>query len=380
MKHTLGELKQMQSLPLEIKIKMTERRIEEWVKEFGIEGVSVSFSGGKDSTVLLDIARRIYPTIQAVFVDVPTQYPELRDFAKTYDNVEILRPQMNFMQVCETYGFPIISKEASRCVWEGKRMLERMCKNKGTTIVEELETPNFKKEFVEWIKNSDKGDKKHASLCFGLQGKDNIIRADVTAEDKSIYSQEKWGYVLVKAPFEVSNECCSQMKKKPLKEYERRTGRKPITAQMAEESRLRATSWLRSGCNAFEGKHPMSNPMSFWTEQDVLRYIVEHNLPICSVYGDVVEDFGDNVEGQTDFFDFGIGENHKVYKTTGCKRTGCMLCGFGCHLDESPNRFELLKETHPKMYALMDKIKNNGVSLRQAIEWLNENGGTDIKL
>ena len=107
---------------------------------------------------------------------------------------------------------------------------------------------------------------------------------------------------------------------------------------------------------------------------------VEHNLSICSVYGDVVEDYGDNVEGQTDFFDFGVGENHKVYKTTGCERKGCMLCGFGCHLDKSPNRFELLKESHPKMYALMDKIKNNGVSFREAIEWLNENGGTDKKL
>lgn len=53
-KHTREELKQMQSLPLEIKIRMTERRIREWYEHYQGQ-VYVSFSGGKDSTVLADI-------------------------------------------------------------------------------------------------------------------------------------------------------------------------------------------------------------------------------------------------------------------------------------------------------------------------------------
>lgn len=57
-----------------------------------------------------------------------------------------------------------------------------------------------------------------------------------------------------------------------------------------------------------------------------------------------------------------------------------MLCGFGCHLDKSPNRFELLKETHPGMYKLLDVVKNNGVTMREAIEWINQHGNMNIKL
>ena len=116
--------------------------------------------------------------------------------------------------------------------------------------------------------------------------------------------------------------------------------------------------------------------MSFWTENDVLQYIAENNLSICSVYGDVVEDYGEQVEGQLSF----IAPCEEKYKTTGCKRTGCMLCGFGCHLEKSPNRFELLKETHPKMYGLLDVVKNNGVTMREAIQWTNEHGNLNIKL
>ena len=122
-KHTLDELRQWQALPLPIKVRMTETRIRGWVDEYGEDGVCVSFSGGKDSTVLLDIARNIYPNLKAMFVDVPTQYMELREFAQTFDNVDIVKPKISFMQVCEKYGFPLISKEVSECVQGARKYL-----------------------------------------------------------------------------------------------------------------------------------------------------------------------------------------------------------------------------------------------------------------
>lgn len=129
-KHELWELQSMQAAPLSVKVALTKDRIREWVKEFGEDGVSVSFSGGKDSTVLLHLVREMYPDIPAVFVDVPTQYPELRKFAETFDNVVILRPKMNFMEVCDKYGFPLISKEVAECVQGARKYL--------TSVIEQM--------------------------------------------------------------------------------------------------------------------------------------------------------------------------------------------------------------------------------------------------
>ena len=122
--HTISELYQMQAMPLNLKISMTKRRIRDWVKHFGLDGVYVSFSGGKDSTVLLHIAREMYgDAMKAVFVDTGLEYPEIRSFVKTFDNVDWLRPKMGFKQVCEKYGFPLISKEVSECVYGARKYL-----------------------------------------------------------------------------------------------------------------------------------------------------------------------------------------------------------------------------------------------------------------
>ena len=135
-KHTLAELQQWQALPLSVKIRMTAERIRNWVDEFGEDGVYVSFSGGKDSTVLVDIVRNVceFKNIPLVFVDVPTQYPELKEFVKTFDNVEILKPKISFAEVCEKYGFPLISKEVSECVYYAKKYLK--------SIVDKIESEN----------------------------------------------------------------------------------------------------------------------------------------------------------------------------------------------------------------------------------------------
>ncbi len=210
----------------------------------------------------------------------------------------------------------------------------------------------------------------------GLLTKNCEVKANIPDKDRSMFSLEKYKFFL-DAPFEISSKCCDVMKKAPAHKYAKETGRKPITAQMACESRLRTQKWLQHGCNAFDAKEPISNPMSFWTEQDVLKYIYQEELPICSVYGEVVE----ITDGQMTLADFGITEREEpMYKTTGCSRTGCMLCGFGCHLEKpGEGRFEMLKETHPGVYGLLDTVSNNGYTMRQAIEWTNENGNLHIE-
>lgn len=357
-RHQLGDLKQLQSLPLEAKIRMTKERIKVWYEswwrvkvenldtgkvewrtydmrdryepplkenEFSMEGhdgsVYVSLSGGKDSTVLKHIVDQMYDDVPAVFVNTGLEYPEIQRFVKEIkdgkhscfsSNVEILRPEMRFDQVLKTYGYPVISKEIARAVWYAQK--------DGTKSSE-----YYMKRF-------------NGELMFD--------------GEKSPYNHEKWKFLL-DADFEISSFCCDVMKKRPAKKYGKESGRKPITGAMAAESRLRYQKWIQQGCNAFDSHNPISNPMAFWTEQDVLHYIKKYDVPYCSVYGDIrIKPHGENyIEGQIDAIDFlECWDQEDTLETTGCDRTGCIFCMFGCHLEKEPNRFQRLKETHPRQY------------------------------
>jgi 3'-phosphoadenosine 5'-phosphosulfate sulfotransferase (PAPS reductase)/FAD synthetase len=136
------------------------------------------------------------------------------------------------------------------------------------------------------------------------------------------------------------------MKKEPLVRYQKEHDVYPIIGTLTEESKRRETAWLRKGCNAFEGHSKTSTPMAFWTEQDVLRYITDNDLEICSVYGDIVE-----VTKDEDGYEYETliqGEGKK--KCSGCQRTGCIFCGFGAHMEKGTTRFQQLAKTHPRQY------------------------------
>lgn len=233
------------------------------------------------------------------------------------------------------------------------------------------------------MKKRQGGNNQRLANMLGWRTKDNQnpVSRNVSSENKSQFTLEKYKFFL-EAPFDISNRCCNVMKKQPAHNYHRRTGRNPIIATMASESKLRTQKWLQNGCNGFNLTIPTSTPMSFWTEQDVLLYIKENNLPMCSVYGDVAVDYSamGQCDNQMSFADFGIFDNERpLMKTTGCQRTGCILCGFGCHLEKEPNRFQMLKETHPKFHNLLYILKNNGVTYAEAIDWVNEHGNMNIK-
>lgn len=125
-KRSTKELQALQALPLSIKIKKTQQRIKEWVDHFGEDGVSISFSGGKDSTVLMDITRKLFPGLKACYFDTGLEYPEIRKFVKTFDNVDWIKPELTFKQVIEKYGYPFISKEVSECTYYGKIWFDKL--------------------------------------------------------------------------------------------------------------------------------------------------------------------------------------------------------------------------------------------------------------
>lgn len=294
MAHSKDELKELQALTLEEKLVITRNRIREWYNHW-MGDVYVSFSGGKDSTVLLDIVRKMYPDVEAVFVNTGLEYPEVRKFAQSFKNVRTLYPDMSFVDVISTYGYPVISKTVSHNVSIAKR-------NPNGKVATKLFAP----------------------------------------EKRGPFAMAKWS-AMRSMPINYSDKCCYIIKKAPLHKYTKQSGKKPILAIMAAESKMREAAWLENGCNAFDGNDPKSNPMSFWVNQDILLYIKLNNLLIAPVYGDVVYDVDDPEQERFDGF------VTIPLKTTGCERTGCIFCGFGAHLEKNP-RFVSLAHTHPKQY------------------------------
>lgn len=234
---TAEELKDRQSMPLEFKIRLAEIRIQEWYEYHGGK-VSVSFSGGKDSTVLLHIVRRLYPETPAVFVDTGLEYPEVREFVKSIENVIWLKPELTFKQVIEKYGFPVVSKETSQKIQE----------------VRVTKSPKLLELRINGGKNG------HGKI------------------------PDRWLY-LVAAPFLISHKCCDVMKKRPLKKYQKETGSAPFIGEMAADSRLRFQKYIRNGgCNAFNSNSPASRPLSCWLEPDIWEYLKGFNVPYSSIY------------------------------------------------------------------------------------------------
>ncbi len=283
---TLAELKGMQAWPLDKKVRESKSIIAAWHEAFA-GMVYVSFSAGKDSTLLLHLARQVCPDIPAVYVDTGCEYPENVAFAKTVPGVTWLQCNMPFAEVVRQYGYPVISKDVSKRIYYAR---------KGSSWAI-LQLNGF---------NSD-----------GTPSRFN-------------QRYKKWRFLL-EAPFPIAEKCCGELKMKPLNRYQRESGRVAITGTMACESRRRETTFLRYGHSIHRKHNPTCKPLSFWLEADVLRYLKENNIPYSKIYGGIMEEGG-------------------RWRTTGAQRTGCMYCPCGAHLEKQPNRFQRMALEHPEQY------------------------------
>jgi 3'-phosphoadenosine 5'-phosphosulfate sulfotransferase (PAPS reductase)/FAD synthetase len=296
-KHTPEDLKIMQNWPLSRKIQVTQAKIMEW-HERNNHKTAISFSGGVDSTVLLDLARRCYPTIPAVFCDTTIEFPEIVDFVHSKPHVTTVKPQLCDVCVqCSAGCFGKIIKEYGICY------------------------PS--KEVASCINNARRGKTWATNRLLGLN-------ADGTPSWYKEQMYKRWAFLL-DSPYKISDKCCAIIKEKPLDKWYKETGNLPIIGTLASESIRRRNAWYATGCNGFDAQKKTSKPLSFWTHNDILRYLRDYKIPYAKIYGDIVED----TKGRL--------------KTTGEQRTGCSLCVVGCHLDKT-NKYQRLKQTHPDIW------------------------------
>ena len=298
------DLKFRQAYPLNAKVHITKMAIRQFF-EAQHGQVYLAWSGGKDSQVLGHLVRSIYPDVPFVFSNTGLEYPEIVKHAMSFPNVTVVRPKMSFKQVIEKYGFAVVSKKVSRMIWD---LLHETVNNLNTR---------------------------------------NLRNTGITEDGRSMPHMklpDKWRFLL-QAPFKIGYQCCDALKKEPLDTYAKMTGRVPFMGVMAEESSTRALSYERVGCNVIGTKKDRSTPLAIWTNQDILQYVRQEGIQICSVYGDIVE-----------------GPDGSL-ATTGENRTGCVWCLFGVQFDSKAgklNRIQRLAVTHPQIHKYCTQVLGIG--------------------
>ena len=352
--------------PYNQKIAIAKKRIEEFIlyvydqvakKIIPDMPIVVSFSGGKDSTVLFDLVCKTYQEMidnhmldkyfndpyiyilpayayEVTFPDTilfikefVSQYKEKYNFVK---DIYFSKPKNGWLDVLKNYGYPIFSKQISV-------IINRILNNK---------SPNG---LSKWIFKCDTS-RFHLSKnrLFLLDKKMRKFEYDKSLIDKDYFP------FLDDTNYFYSEKCCNQIKG-GLKHMKNPT----FVGVMATESNLRKNSWINNGCNIMNENNKVSRPLSIFKSIDIWKYLVNNDIKINKNYGNINEiktklkDILSKDMNYTERI-----ENDELIEeilnlNLDYKRLGCIACPYGSHIEqkkENTNRFEILYKKYPKLY------------------------------
>lgn len=320
MKRTTDEEKQeiiernayFNKMSYEDKIDVATARVLEWTEICADAGANYAVSvGGLDSIVLLLFVRKILGDCEGISVssleDISIQRVH-RDLG-----VKAIKPDMNFVEVLNKVGFPVLSKQLA-----GK--------------IEHLQIPREEADQRKLYYN-------HALMTGETGPWGGFVYSESMKLDDEIlelfgghYADDRPDLCCKCAPFKVSDKCCEIMKENPSKRYQKEHNIYPFLGLMQIEGGQRRFSLRKYGCN-YVGKDTIrSCPFNYFSRQDLLTLALDLKAPVPEIYGEIVRD----TDGKL--------------KTTKAQRTGCNMCGFGVQLEARPHRFDRLRERNPKYW------------------------------
>ena len=320
-----------QKLPYEVKKRYAAIRAWQFQNECCAKGYDYHVSvGGLDSiTLYLFLLSIGIPNVKAVSVS-SLEDRSIREIHRAM-KIECLKPSMRAdgtrwtkAKILQEFGFPVLSKEIA-------------------AKIEVLQNPSEENRTV-----------RHAIItgetgAYGGYQKNSRMRlSQVWLEKFGGYENENESVNYQTPDFLVSSKCCYYLKEKPCDDWAREHNSVPFLGLMASEGGRRAKALMMHGCNYFGKSAIRSAPFAIFLRDDILRMALEMNdwyQTHYSEYGfEPLESTIPKIYGE-------IKQNHKgEFYTTGAKRTGCDICGFGVHMEKRPNRFDLLRERNPKAW------------------------------
>ena len=217
-------------------------KIKQVINKYGIENFYISFSGGKDSTVLSNLVDLAIPNnaIPRVYANTGIELNMIRDFVlemqKTDDRIVVIKPSVPIKQMLDKNGYPFKSKEHSLYLSEYQRMGEKSaCYNRYL-----FPSENRKR-----------------------YGCPKILRYQFTK----------------KFNIKISKKCCDELKKKPIKNWAKENNKTfCITGLIREEG------GTRNNISCFNLKQKKFHPLAPVTKEWENWFIDKYNIKICDIY------------------------------------------------------------------------------------------------